>query len=352
MAVDLMEMVKQAVSKQIMGQIGGMLGTDKAKTSSAFETIAGSILGGLMKKAGSQQGAEIIFESAKKQDDGILDKLGDLLGGGAASDELEKSGGNILETIFGGDHSGIMEILTKAVGLDGNLVQKLLKVAAPIIMAVIGKYIKGKALDASGLGNLLGEQKKYLGNYLPASLTSDLGIAGMLDDAGKAVSNAGQSASTAATDATNQGAGLLKILLPIVILVLGGWAIWKFVLTDNSPNVPKPGISAPEVDLSLLGKTGTTLQEGFRDITNGLTDLKSESGANELVTNMRGFTEKIDTLGIGDLTGPAKSAASTMIQKFVEQITDLVDKIADENLKSIVKPAVDAMLKKLVPFTG
>ena len=50
MAVDLMEMVKGAVSKQIMGQIGGMLGTDESKTSSAFETIAGSILGGLMKK--------------------------------------------------------------------------------------------------------------------------------------------------------------------------------------------------------------------------------------------------------------------------------------------------------------
>ncbi len=352
MAVDLMEMVKQAVSKQIMGQIGGMLGTDQAKTSSAFETIAGSILGGLMKKAGSKQGAEVIFESAKKQDDGILGNLGDLLGGGSVSADLEKSGGNILETVFGGDHSGIMETLSKAVGLDGNLVQKLLKMAAPIVMAVIGKYIKGKALDASGLGNLLGEQKQYLGNYLPASLTSDLGISGMLDNAGNAVSNAGRSASSAATEVTNQGAGLLKILLPVIILALGGWAIWKFVLSDNSADVQKPGITAPDVDLSLLGKTGTTLQDGFSNITTGLTDLNSESGANDLVTNIKGFTEKIDTLGIGELTGPAKSAASTMIQKFVDQVTSLLDKIPDENLKSIVKPVVDALVKKLVPFTG
>ncbi len=122
MAVDLMEMVKGAVSKQIMGQIGGLLGTDESKTSSAFETIAGSILGGLMKKASTPQGAEVIFESAQKQDDSVLDKLGDLLGGGEATEAYESAGGNVLETIFGGDHSGIMDVLTKAVGLDGNLV--------------------------------------------------------------------------------------------------------------------------------------------------------------------------------------------------------------------------------------
>ena len=69
-----------------------------------------------------------------------------------------------------------MNVLTKAIGLDSNLVGKLLKMAAPIIMSVIGKYMKSKALDASGLGGLLGEQKQYLGNYLPSSLTSDLGF--------------------------------------------------------------------------------------------------------------------------------------------------------------------------------
>lgn len=43
--MDLMAMVKGAVTKQVMGKIGGLLGTDETKTNSAFEAAAGSILG-------------------------------------------------------------------------------------------------------------------------------------------------------------------------------------------------------------------------------------------------------------------------------------------------------------------
>ena len=50
MSVNIMDLVKGAVSDQVMGQIGGLLGTDAKKTPSLFETAAGSILGGMMKK--------------------------------------------------------------------------------------------------------------------------------------------------------------------------------------------------------------------------------------------------------------------------------------------------------------
>ena len=57
--MNIMDMVKGAVTDQVMGQIGGMLGmSDNKKTSSILDTAMGSILGGMMNKSSSQEGAK------------------------------------------------------------------------------------------------------------------------------------------------------------------------------------------------------------------------------------------------------------------------------------------------------
>ena len=43
MSVNIMSMVKDAVSQQVMNKIGSMVGLDQSKSASAFETAAGSI---------------------------------------------------------------------------------------------------------------------------------------------------------------------------------------------------------------------------------------------------------------------------------------------------------------------
>jgi len=195
--MDLMDMVKGAVSKQIMGQIGGMLGTDEKKTQSVFETASGSILGGLIKKASNPQGARDVFDMAQKQDTGILDKLGDIMGGGKPNDDFQKAGGGILDNVFGSNQTSMLETLAKFLGLKGDMIGSLLKMVAPIIMAVVGKHIKNKALDAVGLGSFLGEQKKSLG-FMPSQLTEGLGFGNLLgnvSDQGKAAVGAAVGAS-------------------------------------------------------------------------------------------------------------------------------------------------------------
>ena len=326
MAIDLMELIKGAVSQQVMGKLGGALGMEPKKASSAFELAAGAILGGLMKKASTPQGAKAVFDAAKNQDSSILDKLGDLMGSSQASDQFQKLGGGIVDMVLGGSKSGILAALAKAIGVDQNMISRLLAMVAPIVMSIIGRQMKAKALDATGLGGLLGDQKQTLSKYMPASLTSSLGFGGLLGNASQAVSGAakgaassakqmGNSASKSANEAPAQGGGLLKILIPLALLALGGWAVWKFVI--NKPGaagvlpaigqqelkkLPKmPSVELPEFDLgnldfSGLGEAGTTLKNGFGEITSGLTDLKDEGGANQLVEKITGFTGKLDGL--------------------------------------------------------
>ncbi len=382
MAIDLMEMIKGAVSQQVMGKLGGALGMEPKKASSAFEIAAGAILGSLMKKASTPQGAKAVFEAAKNQDSSILDKLGDLMGSGQASDQFQKSGGGILDMVLGGSKSGILAALAKATGLDPNMISKLMAMVAPIVMSIIGRQMKAKALDATGLGGLLGDQKQTLSKYMPASLTSSLGFGDLLGNASQAVSGAakgaassakqmGNTASKAANEAAAQGGGLLKILIPIALLALGGWAVWKFVLNKpegktevlpaiaqqelkklpKMPSVELPKFDLNNLDFSGLGEAGTTLKDGFGEITSGLTDLKDEGGAKQLVEKITGFTGKLDGLGLDKLDGLAKTASTTIIGKFVEAVKGMLEDVPAP-LKAILQPAIDSLMEKLKPFVG
>ena len=298
----LMDMVKQAVTKQVMGKIGGLLGTDEAKTNSAFETAAGSILGGLIKKSGTAQGARDIFDMTQKQDVGVLDKLGDLLGGGQATEQYQSQGAGLLDGIMGGqqEQTSMLGTIGKFLGLKGGMSGMLMKLVAPIVMGVLAKHVKAKALDAVGLGSFLGQQKKSLG-FMPASLTSDLGfgnllgnvtgaagnaanavtgaagnvggaVSGAAGNAGRAVSgaasnvggavsgaasnvggavsgaagSASRGAANAASSTASAGSGLFKLLLPL--LLLGGliYGAYHFLpqLTGGAAKMVEEGGSA------------------------------------------------------------------------------------------------------------
>ena len=115
MSINLLDMVKGAVSNQVMGQMGKILGqSDNQKTAGMFDTAAQSILGGLIKKAGTAEGAREVFKAAHEQDAGILNKLGDIMGGSALQqDHFQKQGGSMLDMIFGNNRGGIMGIVGK-----------------------------------------------------------------------------------------------------------------------------------------------------------------------------------------------------------------------------------------------
>ena len=385
--MNIMNMVKGAVSDQIMGQIGGMLGIpDQKKTSSVFNTAIGSILGGMMQKSSSQEGAKQVFDMASNADTGIMDKLGDLLGGGG--DDLaavQKSGGGMLEGLLGAGQSGMIQTIAKAVGLDGSIIGKLLTLAAPMLMGVVGKHIKSAGLDALGLSSLLGEQKQHLSASMPSSLTENLGFGNLLSGAGdlgksglnaassvassatNAVGNASQAAAGAANDAAQKGGGLLKMLLPLAILGAIGYFAYPYIMgaadkvKDGAQGVvDKTGELASgmtgsldfgDLDVSPLGETGTKLQEGFSGIASGFTGLATtgEEGANALATKITDFSGSIDNLGLSNMSDAAKPVATSMIGKFVETIQGLFDQ-QNGVIKGILQAPVDTLLQKLKTF--
>jgi len=412
-----MDMVKGAVTKQVMGKIGGLLGTDEAKTNSAFETAAGSILGGLIKKTGTSQGARDIFDITQKQDVGVLDKLGDLLGGGQASEQYQQQGSGLLDGIFGGqkEQTSMLETLGKFLGFKGSVMGTLMKLVAPIVMGVVAKHVKSKALDAVGLGSFLGEQKKSLG-FMPASLTSDLGfgnllgnVTGAAGDAGRAVggavsgaassvggavsgaassvggaaSSAGRGAANAAGDAASAGGGLVKLLLPLLLLgalIFGAWKLLPMLtgaagdavggagslvegakdgatgMIDGAKGA-MDGMKMPEIpgmdlgsiegfDMGSLGAVGPGLTKGLGEITNGFSSLTDEAGAESLRDKITGFTGSLDGMGIDKLEGAGKTSMMGLFSGFFEKIKEMMSGQSD-GIQGILQPALDALKEKI-----
>jgi hypothetical protein len=244
-----------------------------------------------MKKASTPGGAEEIYEQATKQDVGILDKIGDLFGGGDLSDALQKNGGGLPETIFGGRQSNLLDTIAKAIGIDGATIGKLATMIGPILMAILGRHIAAKELDAKGLSHLLIDQKEHLDKHLPPGLSSSLGVVDMLGDARNSISEAvgsvtgagrtaGKSVSSAANDAASTAGGLVKLVVPVVVLAAIGFAIWKSggfdpAAPNQTPPAPVANIdekvsepvkfSLPKLDVTGLGETGTTLKNGFKE---------------------------------------------------------------------------------------
>ena len=367
--MNIMDMVKKAVTDKAMGQIGGMLGmSDPKKTESTFDTAIGSILGGMMKKSTSQDGAKQVFDMSSNADPGIMDKLGDLLGGGDEQLEaVQKSGGGMLEGLFGGNQNSMIQSVAKALGLDGSLVGKLLMLAAPMLLGSIGKHIKSAGMDALGLSSLLGEQKDHVAAALPSGLTQDLGFGNLLSNTAgspapattKPVSRAPAPAKeTAPREAAPKGGGLLPILLPLIILGAIAWFSYPYIMKainkgeekakDVTVNNP---VDFGSMDVSAMGETGAELQQGFSEITTGFTGLadKGIDGAGDLATKIGDFSGSIGDMDLGNLPEKAKPVATTMIGKFIETIEDMLAKQSDA-IKGILQGPVNTLIEKLKPF--
>ena len=306
---NLIEMFKGAVSGQVMKQMGGLLGVEEKKTSGLFENAAGAILGGLMKKADSEQGARDVFDMVSKQDDGILDKLGDLLGGGK-EEEFMKQGGGLLEGIMGGQkqQSSMIGTIASALGLDKGMIGKLLMMAAPVIMGVIGRHIKSKALDAVGLKGLLGGQKKHVAAALPSGLGQQLGFGNLLGNATDSVSNVASSTANAASNtagaAVEGGSNLMKMLLPLLLLaalIIAG--IYLLPQLMSGGDTDKKVIEPVKITSKNMEEYQTKISERLAGLATSVGEIKDVAGAEKFAPELKGATDFLSGFDFSAVSG-------------------------------------------------
>jgi hypothetical protein len=221
MTVNLVALVMKQVGGDLPGILGALLGEGAEKTKGALAGAVPVMLAGLAGVAAKGgDAADKLAAAVSLQDDGMLDDLPRLLGGGEHQ-AVATQGGTMLSSILGDGVIGTMVgALGRFSGLGGGSVKSLLGLLAPIVMSVLSREQKARGLDGGGLLEMLIGQKDNIERAMPSELSGALKAAGLLDgltgaapsataSIGEALDTArgaaGQAAGAAAADAAGPG---------------------------------------------------------------------------------------------------------------------------------------------------
>ena len=307
MSINLLDMLKDQVTGSLAKQASSFLGESEANVASGLGSAFPALLGSVINKSTEPSGASGLMDMIGGLDMDMLGDIGGLFGGGANNvNGLLNSGGGIVESLLGDKMGGIVNLISKVSGLKSGNSSSLLKMAAPFLMGIIGKQIKGKGL--SFLTDLLMGQKEHVQAALPSGMGSLLGFADMAknfggaisgaassiaDTAGSAVShtseavkdaagvagNAARKTTAAAADAANTGLGWLKWALPL--LIIGGLLFW--------------GINS--------GWFGGTAKDALGDVSEGVENVADAAG--DMASDAAG--------AVGDAAGAVGNAAGNVV---------------------------------------
>lgn len=183
----ILDLLNSDLGKTIINGVSGSTGADQSKTSSVLTMALPVLMKAMERNASTPQGAEGLLGALNSKHDGsILDNLGGLFSGGV-NEDVVNDGDKILGHVLGAKKDGVQQVLSQKSGLDAGSVENILKVAAPILMGVLGKQARQSNVsspnDLNGLlGGLLGgNEAKEEQSFLEKILDAD-GDGSVVDD--------------------------------------------------------------------------------------------------------------------------------------------------------------------------
>ena len=183
----ILDLLNSDLGKTIVSGVAGQTGQDETKTSGLLTMALPVLMKAMERNASTPEGAEGLMGAITgKHNGGILDNLESLFGGDD-NEQVTQDGDKILGHVLGNKRGGIEHVLGQKAGMDSGSVDSILKVAAPILMGVVGKQAKqnnvSSSNDLSGLlGSLLdGNSAKAEQSFLEKILDAD-GDGSIIDD--------------------------------------------------------------------------------------------------------------------------------------------------------------------------
>jgi hypothetical protein len=154
----ILDLLNSDMGKTLINGTSQQLGQDKAKTTTALNAALPLLLGAMKNNAKTPEGATGLLSALgnEKHGGGILDNLGDILGGNSIDEDVLQDGAGILRHVFQGKEQNVASAVSKSSGMDAGSAMNTLKVAAPVVMGLLGKETRQRNVaDQNGIGDLL-----------------------------------------------------------------------------------------------------------------------------------------------------------------------------------------------------
>ena len=153
----ILDLLNSDLGKTIISGVAGQTKQPQNKTQDVLTMALPVLMAAMKRNASTPQGAEGLMGALSSKHDGsILDNLGGLFGGGV-DDNVMSDGEKILGHVLGNKQQSVTNTLGAKSGMDAGSVAQILKVAAPILMGVLGNQAKKQNVsNPSGIEGLLG----------------------------------------------------------------------------------------------------------------------------------------------------------------------------------------------------
>ena len=252
MSLNIIDLIKGQLGPALISQAASHLGESESGISKAISGLLPAIVGGLANNADKPGVLDAITGSASSS------FLGNLLGGSSDNSMIS----TVLSSIFGDKVGAIVNAVSTYAGVSNSSSSSLLNMVTGATLGSVGKYAADNNLGASGITSLLGDQNGIVSTLLPAGLSmASLGLGNLFggsehalptetvapmenvkvtsfDEPKIEVNRGGNMHETASnTDNNNEGGSIWKWLLPLLLLGLAAWFLWKQMhkpATDNT----------------------------------------------------------------------------------------------------------------------
>ena len=277
MAINLVSLVSQFLTPQMVSTLARALGVNEAVAQKVVAAAVPAILAALGTAAAAPGGAQKISDAISNSDPDILAKLGQAASGG--NTRFLNEGATLLSGLLGGGGlASLAGAISQYSGAPQPATQTLLGTATQAAVGTIGQQDPSTWSDPAAILSLLNSQKSAISAALPPELSRALGASGLLAGLGGSAAAATQSAastvSSAATAASSTASSAARsaeaaarsvpaaassstgfpmwaiILIVIVVLV----AIYWYITQSQKPAEPaKTGLldSPAQVELAL-----------------------------------------------------------------------------------------------------
>jgi hypothetical protein len=338
MATNLVSLVMQFLTPDMVGRIATALGFDRSKVQSAMSGAVPALLAAFNDVATQPGGAQKLADAARQQA-GSLGNLARALTAGEPSSLVDRGSQLLSLLVSGQNQNALTGAIAKFTGLGQSASGSLLGMLAPMVMGTIGKHQSAAgALDANGVANLFASQKDNIAAALPSgfgSLLSGTGLLNSLGDAARTATAAGSEATRAATSVaravgeTNQrtasaasaaSSNWLYWLVPIAaaaaLLVYFAVRATEQVIPqgmNQAQNSPAQGVDIGKQVANNIASVRTTLD--------GVTDVPSAQAALPKLQEATAQINKTDS-AVGQLSAEQRNRC---------------DQSADAGCKSVVR---------------
>lgn len=373
MSFNIVDVVKNQLSGDALGHIGGLLGNESSNLDSGLASAIPGLVNGLTQRASLPGGADSLLSAINDQDGGLLDGVGAMLGEGKGND-LIGMGTKVLSGLMGSSGLGALgSIISGVSGLSKNGSSSLLGILAPIVIGQLKKKVMGDGLNASGLMSLLDSQKQNVQSAMPSGMMEQFESAGFISDlkggaanlaagAQESIDQAASTVSNASNDASNASAGWIKKLIPVGAIAALGILAFNFFGGSGSEEVEEATAQVEEVaadvtetasiDVDSLGEDLTGMFDNATGALEGITDAASATAAlpqlNEISTQVSGLTDMV-----GNIPEAARGPLSGIVSTGLETLGPVVEKIGSiPGVGDVINPVVEPIIEALQGFAG